>query len=393
MFDKLISNKEKWFNLTSKTSLYDRTLIWIFFALLTIGFVMVTSASIPAGIKLHNNPLHFISRDVLYILLSIPTLLFFVQIPSSKWEKYNVPLFLLSLVLLLVVLFIGHSVNGSTRWIRVAGINFQPAELAKLTIICYFAGFYVRKFEEMRNRTMSFIRPAVIFALCGGLLLAQPDLGSTAVIFVLTFGMLFIIGAKLMQFLVLSAVGGVVFFIFVRFSEYRLKRVQTFLDPWADAYGDGFQLTNAQMAFGQGELFGKGLGNSVQKLGYLPEAHTDFIMAIAGEELGMIGILGIITLFVLLSLKAFKISKESLLLEERFKGFFSFGIGVWIFLQSFVNLSVATGLLPTKGLTFPLISYGGSSLIVTSIVVAILLRIDYENRLAKIEYATPRNKE
>ncbi|PID51313.1 MAG: cell division protein FtsW [Pasteurellales bacterium] len=371
MFDKLISNKEKWFNLTSKTSLYDRTLIWIFFALLTIGFVMVTSASIPAGIKLHNNPLHFISRDVLYILLSIPTLLFFVQIPSSKWEKYNVPLFLLSLVLLLVVLFIGHSVNGSTRWIRVAGINFQPAELAKLTIICYFAGFYVRKFEEMRNRT----------------------LGSTAVIFVLTFGMLFIIGAKLMQFLVLSAVGGVVFFIFVRFSEYRLKRVQTFLDPWADAYGDGFQLTNAQMAFGQGELFGKGLGNSVQKLGYLPEAHTDFIMAIAGEELGMIGILGIITLFVLLSLKAFKISKESLLLEERFKGFFSFGIGVWIFLQSFVNLSVATGLLPTKGLTFPLISYGGSSLIVTSIVVAILLRIDYENRLAKIEYATPRNKE
>lgn len=392
MFNKLISDKEKWFNLTSKTSLYDRTLIWLFFALLTIGFIMVTSASIPVGVKLYNNPFYFTIRDGLYVLISIFILFFFIQIPSNKWEKYNVALFLISLILLFSVLFIGHSVNGSTRWIRLGIINFQPAELTKLTVICYFAGFYVRKFEEMRNRTMSFTRPAVIFALCGVLLLAQPDLGSTFVLFVLTFAMLFIVGARLLQFFVLGVVGSVLLAIFIVFSEYRLKRFKTFLDPWVDAYGDGFQLTNAQMALGQGELWGKGLGNSVQKLGYLPEAHTDFIMAIVGEELGMIGIFGIATLFVLLSLRAFKISKESLLLEERFKGFFSFGIGILIFLQSFINLSVATGLLPTKGLTFPLVSYGGSSLIITSIAIAVLLRIDYENRLAKIKYATPKNK-
>ncbi|MBR0574042.1 MULTISPECIES: putative lipid II flippase FtsW [Pasteurellaceae] len=385
MSEQLAKDKKIWFELTPQNVLYDRTLMWLFFALLVFGFIVVTSASIPAGLRLKNDPIYFALRDVVYIFISLCILFFFIQIPIQKWEKYNIGLFFIALALLIGVLFVGHNVNGATRWIRLGMMNFQPAELAKLAIICYFAGFYVRKFDEMRNRMMSFVRPMIILSLFGSLLILQPDLGSTVVIFVLTFAMLFIVGARIFQFLFLGITGGGLFLFFVLTSEYRLKRVKTFLDPWADAYGDGFQLTNSQMAFGQGELFGKGLGNSVQKLGYLPEAHTDFIMAVVGEELGFIGILSITLLFVLLSLRALKISRESLLLEERFKGFFSFGIGIWIFLQSFVNLGVASGLLPTKGLTFPLVSYGGSSLIIMSIAIAILLRIDYENRLANLQ--------
>ncbi len=244
---------------------------------------------------------------------------------------------------------------------------------------------------------MSSWRPMIILSLLGVLLLLQPDLGSTFVLFVLTFAMLFVVGAKIFQFFVLGLIGiallifGIALLIFfIITSDYRLARVKTFLDPWADAYGDGFQLTNSQMAFGQGEWFGRGLGNSVQKLGYLPEANTDFVMAVAGEELGFIGILVIIALFVLLSFRAFKISRDSLLLEQRFKGFFSFGIGIWIFLQSFINLGVTSGLLPTKGLTFPFVSYGGSSLMIMSVTIAILLRIDFENRLSTIKYANPK---
>ncbi|MDP8163075.1 putative lipid II flippase FtsW [Pasteurella skyensis] len=388
MFEWLMP--EKWFRLTPKTSLYDRTLVWLFLALLVFGFVMVTSASIPVSTRLFNNPFYFAIRDGAYVITSLCIFVFFIQIPVRQWEKYNILLFFIAFVLLFTVLFVGRNINGATRWISLGPVNFQPAELAKLAIICYFASFYVRKFDEMRNRMMSFVRPMVILSLFSVLLILQPDLGSTVVIFVLTFAMLFIMGARILQFLFLGITGGGLFFFFILTSEYRLKRVKTFLDPWADAYGDGFQLTNSQMAFGQGELFGKGLGNSVQKLGYLPEAHTDFVMAVVGEELGFIGILGITLLFVLLSLRALKISRQALLLEERFKGFFSFGIAIWIFLQSFVNLGVASGLLPTKGLTFPLVSYGGSSLMIMSIAVAILLRIDYENRLADVKYAIPK---
>ncbi|MBS9783698.1 MAG: putative lipid II flippase FtsW [Pasteurella sp.] len=390
MFEKIIKNKDEWFRLTPSTSLYDRTLIWLYLLLLVFGFVMVTSASIPVGLRLKNDAFYFALRDAVYIIASLVVVFFFVQISIKRWEKYHVALFFLALILLILVLFVGNSIYGAKRWIPLGVLNFQPAELAKLSIICYFSGFYVRKFDEIRTGFMSSWRPMIILSLLGVLLLLQPDLGSTFVLFVLTFAMLFVVGAKIFQFFVLGLIGIALLIFFIITSDYRLARVKTFLDPWADAYGDGFQLTNSQMAFGQGEWFGRGLGNSVQKLGYLPEANTDFVMAVAGEELGFIGILVIIALFVLLSFRAFKISRDSLLLEQRFKGFFSFGIGIWIFLQSFINLGVTSGLLPTKGLTFPFVSYGGSSLMIMSVTIAILLRIDFENRLSTIKYANPK---
>lgn len=388
MLEKVKLEWEKWTRLTPANALYDRTLIWLFLGLLVIGFVMVTSASIPVSTRLHKDPFHFAFRDAFYVLASIAALLFFVQVPSQNWEKWNGKFFMLSLLLLVAVLIFGRNVNGATRWIPIGPINFQPAELAKLAVICYFSSFYVRKFDEMRVKNLSFIRPMVILLLFSGLLIIQPDLGSTAVLFVLTFSMLFIMGAKKLQFLLLGAAGGIAFVFLVLTSEYRLKRVTSFMDPFADAYGDGFQLSNSQMAFGQGEFWGRGLGNSVQKLEYLPEAHTDFVMAVIGEEFGLFGISVIVLLLLALTFRALKISKEALILEQRFKGFFAFGIGIWIFIQGFVNLGVASGLLPTKGLTFPLVSYGGSSLVIMAIAIAVLLRVDHENRVEKIGHAT-----
>lgn len=387
MMENIRKEWRKWVYLTPNSSLYDRALIWLFIGLLAIGFVMVTSASIPVSSRLNNAPFQFAIRDGLYIIASICTCAFFIQIPMSKWEKYNIPFLFISLGLLVVVLIFGRNVNGATRWIPLGVLNFQPAELAKLAVISYFSSFFVRKYDEIKNKHFSFVRPFVVLIIFSLLLLSQPDLGSTAVLFALTFAMLFIMGARLLQFFFLFVLGGFAFVFLVYTSEYRMKRMTAYLDPFADAYGDGFQLSNSQMAFGQGEFFGQGLGNSVQKLEYLPEAHTDFVMAVIGEEFGLLGILFIILLLTLLTLKAFKISRDALLLEERFKGFFAAGIALWIFLQGFVNLGVASGLLPTKGLTFPLISYGGSSLVIMSIAIAILLRIDHENRLVKIGHA------
>lgn len=387
MLETLKNEWQKWTVLTPQNSLYDRTLIWLFIGLLMIGFVMVTSASIPVSTRLFDDPFHFAIRDGFYVIAAMLACAFFVQIPSKSWEKYNVWFFVSALILLIVTLFIGKNVNGATRWIPIGPINFQPAELAKLAVICYFASFYVRKFDEMRKHKASFWRPMAILVLFSLLLLAQPDLGSTVVIFILTFAMLFIMGAKKLQFVFLFIAGLILFGLLVLTSPYRVKRMTSFMDPFADAYGDGFQLSNSQMAFGQGEWFGRGLGNSVQKLEYLPEAHTDFVMAVVAEEFGLFGISLIVLLLVALTIRALKISREALILDEKFKGFFAFGIGVWIFLQGFVNLGVASGLLPTKGLTFPLVSYGGSSLVIMAIAIAVLLRIDHENRLERIGHA------
>lgn len=377
----------RWTKLTPSHSLYDRTLIWLFLGLLVIGFIAVTSASIPFATSQYNDPFYFAVRDAVYVAASLIAFFLFSRIPSEKWEKYNIILFFSALALLIAVLVFGRNVNGATRWIPLGILNFQPAELAKLAVICYFSSFYVRKFDEIRSSNLGFWRPAAVLMLFGFLLILQPDLGSTVVLFILTFSLLFIMGARIKQFIFLGIAGVLAFIFLVLTSEYRLKRVTSFMDPFADAYGDGYQLANSQMAFGQGEFFGRGLGNSIQKLSYLPEAHTDFVMAVIGEEFGFFGISIIVLLLCALTFRAVKISREALILEERFKGFFAFGIGIWIFFQGFVNLGVASGLLPTKGLTFPLISYGGSSLVIMAIAVAVLLRIDHENRLARIGHA------
>ncbi|AHG85818.1 FtsW protein [Bibersteinia trehalosi USDA-ARS-USMARC-190] len=385
--EKIRSEWGKWTKLTPNNSLYDRSLIWLFLGLLLIGFVAVTSASVPFAAAQYNDPFHFAVRDGFYVVASLIAFFFFSKVPSEKWEKHHIHLFFVAFALLIAVLIFGRNVNGATRWIPLGIMNFQPAELAKLAVICYFSGFYVRKFDEIRSSNWGFWRPAAVLALFGFLLILQPDLGSTVVLFVLTFSLLFIMGARIKQFIFLGIAGALAFIFLVLTSEYRLKRVTSFMDPFADAYGDGYQLANSQMAFGQGEILGRGLGNSIQKLSYLPEAHTDFVMAVIGEEFGFFGISIIVLLLCALTFRAVKISREALILEERFKGFFAFGIGIWIFFQGFVNLGVASGLLPTKGLTFPLISYGGSSLVIMAIAVAVLLRIDHENRLARIGHA------
>ena len=242
-----------------------------------------------------------------------------------------------------------------------------------------------------RSRHVSIFKPFIVMLVLGCFLLLQPDLGSTVVLFIIMSGMLFIVGAKILQFVGLIALGGILFVWLVLTASYRLKRFIGFLEPFKDPYGTGFQLTNSLIAFGRGEITGEGLGNSIQKLDYLPEAHTDFIMAIIGEEFGFIGILIVILLLGLLIFRAMKIGRESLMLEQRFRGFFALGIGFWIFFQGFVNLGMALGMLPTKGLTFPLVSYGGSSIIIMSATIGILLRIDHENRLFRIGQARLRD--
>ena len=383
----------RWTTITPNNLLYDRTLLWLFIILLLIGFMMVSSASIPVGTKLYQDPFYFAKRDAIYVAMSIFTCYFFLKIPMERWQRWHFAVFLIAIILLLLVAIpgIGKSINGARRWIPLGIIQFQPAEFVKLALICFLASYFTRRYDEVRSRKLSAVKPFLVVGLMGGLLLLQPDLGSTVVLFVITFGLLFIVGANFLQFLALILLGAVLFIWLVLTSSYRVKRFIGFMDPFKDPYGTGFQLSNSLMAFGRGEFTGEGLGNSIQKLEYLPEAHTDFVMAVLGEEFGLIGILFIVFLLAVLVFRSMKIGKESLLLEQRFKGFFAFGISFWIFFQGFVNLGMALGLLPTKGLTFPLVSYGGSSLIIMSISIAILLRIDHENRLMRGGHARLRD--
>lgn len=384
-------NYDEWTRITPQGLLYDRALFWLFVILLLIGLVAVTSASIPYSSRLFNDPFYFAKRDAIYVLLSLLTCYISLQISSSQWEKWHAKIFLFSVILLLLVPFIGTSVNGAKRWISLGILNFQPAEFAKLALTCFLASYFTRRYDEVRSRHVSIFKPFIVMLVLGCFLLLQPDLGSTVVLFIIMSGMLFIVGAKILQFVGLIALGGILFVWLVLTASYRLKRFIGFLEPFKDPYGTGFQLTNSLIAFGRGEITGEGLGNSIQKLDYLPEAHTDFIMAIIGEEFGFIGILIVIFLLGLLIFRAMKIGRESLMLEQRFRGFFALGIGFWIFFQGFVNLGMALGMLPTKGLTFPLVSYGGSSIIIMSATIGILLRIDHENRLFRIGQARLRD--
>ena len=384
-------NYDEWTRITPQGLLYDRALFWLFVILLLIGLVAVTSASIPYSSRLFNDPFYFAKRDAIYVLLSLLTCYISLQISSSQWEKWHAKIFLFSVILLLLVPFIGTSVNGAKRWISLGILNFQPAEFAKLALTCFLASYFTRRYDEVRSRHVSIFKPFIVMLVLGCFLLLQPDLGSTVVLFIIMSGMLFIVGAKILQFVGLIALGGILFVWLVLTASYRLKRFIGFLEPFKDHYGTGFQLTNSLIAFGRGEITGEGLGNSIQKLDYLPEAHTDFIMAIIGEEFGFIGILIVILLLGLLIFRAMKIGRESLMLEQRFRGFFALGIGFWIFFQGFVNLGMALGMLPTKGLTFPLVSYGGSSIIIMSATIGILLRIDHENRLFRIGQARLRD--
>ncbi|TNH03312.1 putative lipid II flippase FtsW [Testudinibacter sp. TR-2022] len=379
------SATDRWFRITPNNLLYDRTLFWLFLSLMTLGFIIITSASVAEGNRLYDDPFHFAIRDLMYVVLACLTAYIFIFVPVEKWQKWSPYLLMLALLLLILVLIpgIGRTVNGARRWIPLVLFNFQPAEFVKFALICYLSSYFVRRYEEVRVKHLSVVKPTLVLMLLSVFLLLQPDLGSSVVLAFIVFAMLFMVGAKIYQFIVLAVAGFFAIYLLILTSEYRLKRLTSYTDPFADPFGSGFQLSNSLIAFGRGEFWGTGLGNSIQKLEYLPEAHTDFIMAIVGEEFGLVGIICVVVLFTLLLIRILKIGKESLLLEQRFGGYFAFGVVAWFFFQGAFNLGMTMGILPTKGFTFPFVSYGGSSLIINALVVAILLRIDYENRLMR----------
>ncbi|EGQ8492306.1 MULTISPECIES: cell division protein FtsW [Vibrio] len=372
-----------WLRTSSPEALFDRQLVWIAFGLMLIGLVMVTSASFPISSRLTDQPFHFMFRHAIFLLLAFITSSMVLQVPLERWMKYSSLLLGISFFLLIVVLVVGKSVNGASRWIPLGLFNLQPAEVAKLSLFIFMSGYLVRKHDEVRQTFFGgFLKPIMVFGTLAVLLLGQPDLGTVIVMLVTLFGMLFIAGAKLSQFLALMVAGVLAVVALIIAEPYRVRRVTSFLDPWEDPFGSGYQLTQSLMAFGRGEWFGQGLGNSIQKLEYLPEAHTDFVFAVLAEELGFIGVVLVLVLLFSLVLKAIFIGKKAFQHDQQFGGYLAFGIGIWFAFQTLVNVGAAAGMVPTKGLTLPLISYGGSSLIIMSVAVSILLRIDHECRLA-----------
>ncbi|HXH03912.1 MAG TPA: putative lipid II flippase FtsW [Candidatus Competibacteraceae bacterium] len=362
--------------------LIDPWLLVASLLLLALGLLMVTSASIPIADRLTGQPFYFFIRQGIQVGLGLLLALFVFQVPLATWYRSG-PLLLLIAVLLLVAVLIpgiGKEVNGSMRWIDLKVTNVQVSELAKLCGFIYVAGYLQRHGEALRTSMMAMIRPLAVLAVLGLLLLLEPDFGATAVLLAVALGMVFLAGVNIWQFAALQLVtlGAMATLLYA--SPYRRARLASFLDPWADPFNSGFQLTQSLIAIGRGELFGVGLGASVQKLFYLPEAYTDFLFAILAEELGLIGVLTVIGLYGVLVWRAFRVGQHAERLEMRFGAYLAYGIGLWFALQALVNMGVNMGVLPTKGLTLPLMSYGGSSVVVMCMALAVLLRIDLEVR-------------
>lgn len=363
------------------TALYDRSLIVVILGLMAFGWVMIASASMPEATRLNGNPFYIVYKESVFVVGALILGAVTLSIPMARWAQYNGWLLVMALLLLAGVLVVGHSVNGATRWIRIGPVNLQAAEPAKLFLFAYLAGYLVRRHQEVRENLVGFLKPLGVFFLMALMLLMQPDLGTVVVMLVTTLGLLFLAGARLWQFVAMIVVGVSALVLLVVTEPYRMKRVTGFLNPWADPFGAGYQLTQSLMAFGRGGLTGQGLGNSILKMEYLPEAHTDFIMAIVAEELGFIAIVLLMLVIFWVVLRALKIGRHAMANDRHFEGFFAYAIAIWVAFQAAVNLGVAAGAFPTKGLTMPLVSYGGSSLWIMTIALSVLVRIDHEARL------------
>ncbi len=358
---------------------------WLFsaaLALICFGLVMVSSASMTVGDRLTGDPFFYVYRHLVAMSLGIVGALMVVQAPMAQWQKAGPALvfFALLLLLLLLVPGVGKTVNGATRWIPLGLFNLQSSEFMKLFMVLYIAGYLVRRQDEVARSFWGFAKPMLLLVMTSSLILLQPDFGTTVVLFATALGMLFLGGVVLYQFATLICVAGAAGWALIYFSPYRWQRMTTFLNPWDDPFNTDFQLTQALIAFGRGEITGVGLGNGIQKQFYLPEAHTDFIMAVVGEEFGLIGTLGVILLFAFITWRAFQIGARAEERGERFSAYTAYGLGLWIGMQAFINIGVNVGMLPTKGLTLPFMSYGGNSIIVVCLLMALLLRIDYETR-------------
>ncbi|MCZ7561034.1 MAG: putative lipid II flippase FtsW [Burkholderiaceae bacterium] len=365
----------------------DFAMLWVVAVLLLTGLVMVYSASIalPDSPRFANYaPTHFLLRHVMALLIGVAAALVAFAVPVREWQAWSKWMFLAGLVLLVIVLIpgVGKSVYGARRWLSLYVFNLQPSELMKLFVVLYAADYTVRKQDSMQSVRKGFLPMGAAVVLVGLLLLLEPDMGAFVVIAAIAMGLLFLGGVNGRLFAALVVIAGTTFSLLIWLSPWRRERIFAYLDPFdeANTLGKGYQLSHSLIAFGRGELFGVGLGGSVEKLHYLPEAHTDFLLAVIGEELGLAGVIVIVALFFWLTRRAFEIGRQSIKLDRTFAGLVAKGIGMWIGFQAFINMGVNTGLLPTKGLTLPLMSYGGSGILVNCVAIAVLLRVDYENR-------------
>ena len=363
----------------------DLTLLWSGLILLLIGMIMVYSASIAiaeAGRLTGNHPAYYLVRHGVFLVIGLVAAGFAFQVPLATWQQISPWLFVAGFVLLLLVLIpgVGRDVNGARRWLSLGFANLQPSELMKLFAVLYAADYTVRKMPHMHDLKKAFLPMAGAMVAVGILLLKEPDFGAFVVIISIAIGILFLGGMRARLFGILIVVLVAAFAVLIIVSPYRRDRIFGFMDPWSDAYGRGYQLSHALIAFGRGELFGVGLGASVEKLFYLPEAHTDFLLAVIAEELGFMGVVLVIALFGLLIQRAFVIGRQAVALERLYPALVAQGVGIWIGIQGFINMGVNMGLLPTKGLTLPLMSFGGSGVLSNCVALAILLRVDWENR-------------
>ena len=358
----------------------DPVTIALALGIVLLGLVMVTSASVSVASQETGQPFYYLERQLLLTLIGVAGAALLFSLPTELLERASVPLLALGLVLLIVVLIpgLGHAVNGSRRWLRFAGANFQVSELARVLVLIYIASYAVRRETQLRESFAGLLKPlGLLFATCA-LLLVEPDFGAATVLFATGFGLLFLAGARLRYVIAMTVIAVAGFAALAVTSSYRVRRLTAFLDPWADPYNSGFQLTQSLIAIGRGQWFGVGLGDSVQKLFYLPEAHTDFLFAVLAEELGLLGVALTLALFVGLIGRSFHIARLASEAGLKFPAYLAAGFGLWIGIQAFINVGVNMGVLPTKGLTLPLMSYGRSSLIVALAWVGLLLRVYHE---------------
>lgn len=379
-------------NTAAKNSIagVDPMLFGVFVTLLSLGLVMVFSSTIAMGDQELSTHTGKFWKQAINMCVGIALVVIVAMIPVWVWQKMSLPLLVTAVVLLLVLLFIGTEVNGSKRWIVLAGFRLQPAELAKLAMVLYAASYLTRKQSEIQKFSKGIVNLGLVLALLGGLLLMQPDFGSFVVITFTVGLMMFLGGIRITHTLLCLSVVAVAVFFMVTTSAYRMKRVMSFLDPWSDPYGAGFQLTQALIAIGRGEIFGVGLGASIQKLYYLPHAHNDFILAVIGEELGLFGIVLVIGLYALLLHRALVISRAAELVGRIYAARLAQGIGFLLVFQAVINIGVNLGALPTKGLTLPFISYGGSSMLVCCVAIGMLFGVDRQTRIREVNAAQKR---
>jgi cell division protein FtsW len=369
-------------NMVKPPLLYDKWFLVAVISIVSLGLLMMTSASIEVSDKQVHTPFYFLLKQLIFLILGMIAGGFILQIDTRFWERVGGYLLLINLFLLAIVLIpgIGHSVNGSIRWLGYGPFTFQVSELTKLLIVIYMAGYLVRHQSAVHYSVTGSLKPIGLLSVVSILLLREPDFGATVVVTMTVLGMLFLGGMRLRYFAALFGIAFVGLALIAVSAPYRLARLTSFLNPWEHPFDSGYQLTQSLIAFGRGGWLGLGLGQSVQKMFYLPEAHTDFLFAVIAEELGLLGILVVMALFLLFVVRTFVIGRKAQLLNRHFAGFLAYGFGIWIAIQFIVSVGVNSGLLPTKGLTLPLMSYGGSSVLVNSIMIAILLRIDHENR-------------